>query len=64
MSSQEESYKSVINAINDLTGDDPEIAHGTAEDIIMNYLRHEGYSELADAFDRAVDRCGFWYAQA
>ena len=41
---------------------DPEALHGEAENIIDCYLREIGAGELADAFDNACGRVGFWYA--
>ena len=43
-------------------GDDEEIAHGEAENILCELLRDLGYGAVSDAFDGAVDRVGFWYA--
>lgn len=56
MTSQE-----AVNALNNLPGD-PEIAHGQAEDIIMEFLASNGMGEVSDAFEKARDRIGFWYA--
>lgn len=41
---------------------DQEVAHGEADDILCEYLRSIGESEVADAFDAASDEIGFWYA--
>jgi hypothetical protein len=59
-------YEALMKAIGELNsmkpGDDPEIAHGRAEEILCEYLTAIGAKELANAFDEAVGRVGFWYA--
>ena len=57
-----ETVEQVIFELNSLTDDDPERAHGQAEDLLLDYLKSEGHEDVADAFNRAVSRCGFWYA--
>ena len=41
---------------------DEEALHGEAEDVLCEFLRSVNYGDLADAFDRANERVGFWYA--
>ena len=41
---------------------DAEALHGEAEDILCGYLIAIGSKELAEAFDNAQERVGFWYA--
>ncbi len=48
--------------LNALTSADPESAHGEADDVVMEVLRLHNLSHVADAFERASERCGFWYA--
>ena len=56
-------YQESIDQLNAMKeGDDAEIQHGKAEDILCNYLKEIGATELADAFEGACDRVGFWYA--
>ena len=57
MTSQE-----AVEALNNLSCGDPESAHGQAEDIIMEFLASNGMGEVSDAFEKARDRIGFWYA--
>ena len=58
--------KALISAIDKLEamkyGDDQDAAHSLAEDIICEYLVVIGAKQLADAFEEARDRVGFWYA--
>lgn len=54
--------KEAVNAMHALKALDPEQDHGLAEEILCEYLRSAGAAELADAFDLAQKRCGFWYA--
>ena len=49
-----------LNAMSELS--DPEIEHGDAEDVLCDFLKEVGYGDLADAFDQARERVGFWYA--
>lgn len=41
---------------------DPEQAHSMAERILQDVLTEVGFKEVADAFDDANERIGFWYA--
>lgn len=43
-------------------GDDEEIAHSKADEILIDFLTDNGHEELAAAFTRARARVGFWYA--
>lgn len=51
----------VVAALDNLGGD-PKRAHETAVDVVLGHLRELGQAEIADAFIRARDRVGFWYA--
>ena len=42
-------------------GEQPPIAHMDAEEILCNFLRDQGFSEVVEAFEDARNRCGFWY---
>ena len=42
--------------------DDAEIAHSEAEDILCGLLKELGFGDAAEAFERASERVGFWYA--
>ena len=41
---------------------DNERAHAEADEILLEFLRTNGYEEIADAFEDAADRITFWYA--
>jgi hypothetical protein len=41
---------------------DPEALHATADDLLIQFLRNIGYGDVADAYEQAQDRVGFWYA--
>lgn len=49
-----------LNAMKD--GDDPEHQHVRAEEIILRYLRDHDARGIAEAFEAATERVGFWYA--
>ena len=51
----------VVQTLDNLGGD-PKRAHETAVDVVLGHLRELGQAEIADAFIRARDRVGFWYA--
>jgi len=51
-----------IKALNALPEHDAEAAHVDADNILTNFLRYIGYEDVADAFDDACSRIGFWYA--
>ena len=42
---------------------DTELAHITADNILLNFLYKNGFTEVADAWATTEDLCGgFWYA--
>ena len=43
--------------------DDAELAHPRADEILLEYLRNNGDSDIAAAWEAVNDACGgFWYA--
>jgi hypothetical protein len=58
----QEGMTEAIETLDGLPSDDPEVAHGQAEQVLLDYLCANGACELADAFKRARGRIGFWYA--
>jgi len=55
--------KDAVTAMYDVHPGDTEMAHGEAEDILLEYLRASGAKELADAWDDLIEAVGgFWYA--
>jgi len=55
-------YSEAIKQLEALESGDPERAHIEAEDIICNYLKEIGATEIVEAYDEARERVGFWYA--
>lgn len=52
-----------VQLLDALTDGDPESAHIDAEEILMKFLRATDEGEaVANAFERAQERVGFWYA--
>lgn len=43
-------------------GVDEEVAHSEAEKMLMAFLRGNGFGKVAEAYEAARDRVGFWYA--
>lgn len=49
------------NALNALD-DDPESGHAQADEQLVAFVREIGYSDVAEAYEQARRRVGFWYA--
>lgn len=56
------SAQEVVDRLNALPGADQESEHAEADSLLMDALRLVGGHEIADAFNAASDRVGFWYA--
>ena len=54
--------KRAVEYLDLLEDGDPELAHSEAEELLLDYLRHNGAGELAKAFVNARYRIGFFYA--
>ncbi len=54
----------VIEELNAMSTEDsdPEMAHADADRLLLQFLRDNGHPEIAEAFNGARDRIGFWYA--
>ena len=52
--------KRAIKELDALTDADPENAHSTADDVLIDFIRSAGYPEVAEAYQRAEIRVGFW----
>lgn len=50
--------RGVILALDSLSGDDPERAHSLADALLLSLVPRE----VADAYDRVIERCGWWAA--
>lgn len=51
-----------VEQLNKLTYYDQEVSHAEADDLLVAALRDAGWGEVADAYEKAQDRVGFWYA--
>ena len=51
-----------IKALQALTREDQELSHLDADNIVVDFLRSNGYPALAGMFETTRDRVGFWYA--
>lgn len=51
-----------IERLSSLRGGDPEDDHGEADRVLLQVLRSHGLANVADAWESACDRVGFWYA--
>jgi hypothetical protein len=54
--------KEAIKQLSELTRSDPEVSHGRADDILLAFLRSNGFGAVSDAYEEAEVRVGFWYA--
>jgi hypothetical protein len=52
----------VINRLNELDGYDIEESHWKADAFLLVFLNEIGYQDVTEAWERARDRVGFWYA--
>lgn len=59
---KEEIIWNAVQRLDSLEIGDPEQTHSSAEEILKDALRDLDVEEIAKAFHRAHDRCGFWYA--
>ncbi len=52
-----------IQKLDAIEGGDQENAHGEADDVLLAFLKANGFMRLAQAWHDVDDRCGgFWYA--
>jgi len=52
-----------VEALNNIKAGDQEMAHGAADDILLEFLKTNGYVGLTDAWLDVDARVGgFWYA--
>ena len=51
-----------VRELNGINTDDPEAAHGMADEILLRYLRAIGHERVADAYDQVVERARWWGA--
>ena len=53
-----------LDALRALTGHDQEVAHCSADDILLAFLRNHdpACKDVADAYDATRERIVFWYA--
>jgi hypothetical protein len=58
----EENIKQAVTELDTLNGGDAEASHWQADDVLIHYLEKTGGKEVANAWVRARDRIGFWYA--
>lgn len=41
---------------------DEEVDHSVADGILLIFLRHNGFADVAEAYEKARTAVGFWYA--
>jgi len=51
-----------VRKLKNLPKGDNEIAHSTADDILLEFLEAEGFKVVAEAFRQADKDITFWYA--
>jgi len=51
-----------IQKLNELNDDYREQAHILADSLLITYLIATGHADVAEAWQNACDRVGFWYA--
>lgn len=58
---QDEAIETLQGIQKDLA-QDPEAAHGRADDVLLDFLRANGHAAVADAWQECHDKVQFWYA--
>lgn len=53
-------HDEAVRKLDALESGDAEVAHCEADAILCRYLEHHDAKDIADAWDRACDRAGFW----
>lgn len=57
------SESEAIHRLDDIAAGDTERSHIKADEILLNFLRDNGFAKVADAYERVENReGGFWYA--
>jgi predicted GNAT family N-acyltransferase len=51
-----------VNKLEQLDDRDPEQAHLDADAILVEFLASQGFGTVADAYCKAQEYIGFWYA--
>lgn len=52
--------KDWVEVLNSISGDDPEDAHATADDALLEFLGVMGYEEIVHAYNDVISRCNWW----
>ena len=51
-----------VKALDELEGGDNEAMHLYADQVLLDLIKSLGHPEVAEAFNRADERVGLWYA--
>lgn len=63
MATREKIIADAVATLDDMPAlNDEEISHGIADDVLLNALTELGAGEITEAWKRAKERIGFWYA--
>lgn len=52
--------KDWVEVLNSISGDDPEVAHATADEALLEFLGVMGYEEIVHAYNDVSSRCSWW----
>ncbi len=50
----------VIQKLNEVDESDPEEAHIQADSLILEFLKLNGFEDVAQAYEDVVNRCAWW----
>lgn len=50
----------VIQKLNEIDENDPEDAHSQADGLILEFLKLNGFEDVAQAYEDVVNRCAWW----
>jgi len=62
MQLQDSAEETAITVLNNLNVEDPERAHGQADETLLAFLKEAGFEEVATAYNRVSERATWWGA--
>lgn len=56
----EETIDHIVEKMDGISGQDPDADHGYADNLLLEALRVAGRGDVADAYERLVERARWW----
>lgn len=54
--------KEAVDKLDAIERGDNEAAHSQADQILLDFLRNHSFGDIAQAWENACKRAGFWYS--